>query len=335
MVKTYSHLTNSERLEIEILYGRGYAVRDIAKVLDRSPATVSREIRRNRYKIWLGQKVLSGSYKAKQAQHKAYVRRRYAKFQWKKINQNQSLRTYIVIGLMRSWSPDEISGRLRKEKHPFYASKTAIYDWLRCSDGVYWCQYLYSRRYRPRKRKQGQLKKILIPDRIGVELRPEYVNCEYGHCEADTMLSGRKTGSKTAVVIACERKTKYFEARKIKTLSPANNNSALKQIQETIVVKSLTLDNGIENTKYKELGVATYFCRPYSAWQKGRVENVIKLLRRFMPKGSDLSCYSEAYIRDIVNLLNHKPRKSLDYKTPHEVMVENNLLKIPSVALEG
>lgn len=87
----------------------------------------------------------------------------------------------------------------------------------------------------------------------------------------------------------------------------------------------------------------TYFCEPYSPWQKGGVENAIRMIRRFIPKGSDINNYSEEYVRMVVNILNHKPRKSLGYKTPYEVMADNNLFinpnlnkkTTPGVALEG
>ena len=98
-------------------------------------------------------------------------------------------------------------------------------------------------------------------------------------------------------------------------------------------VKSYTLDNGIENVKYEELEVPTFFCDPYSSWQKAGVENIIKMARRFFPKGSDLSQYSNEYIMWVENILNNKPRKSLGYKTPNEIMIKNNLfLKVePSI----
>jgi len=88
----------------------------------------------------------------------------------------------------------------------------------------------------------------------------------------------------------------------------------------------LTLDNGIENRFYEKLRISTFFCDPYSSWQKGGVENINGMIRRFIPKGSDISKYSDEFIRKVENILNNKPRKSLGYKTPKEVMLENGLL---------
>jgi IS30 family transposase len=89
---------------------------------------------------------------------------------------------------------------------------------------------------------------------------------------------------------------------------------------------SLTLDNGIENRQHEEIGIPIYFCDPYSSWQKGGVENANKMIRRFIPKGSDISNYSDKEIAEIVRILNNKPRESLDYKTPYEVMIKHGLL---------
>ena len=109
-------------------------------------------------------------------------------------------------------------------------------------------------------------------------------------------------------------------------------------MQEKVMMKSITMDNGVENTKHEELSIPAYFCDSYSSWQKGGVENANKMIRRFIPKKSDLNDYSDKYIKMIVDILNNKPRKSLDYKTPYEVMVEHNLFvknKKAEVALRG
>ena len=96
-------------------------------------------------------------------------------------------------------------------------------------------------------------------------------------------------------------------------------------MQKKVLIKSFTLDNGIENQYHEQLGIKTYFCNPYSAWQKGGVENMIKMVRRFIPKGSDIKNYSPQYLKKVVDILNNKPRKSLDYNTPYEMMIKHNL----------
>lgn len=294
-----------------------------------SPSTISREIKRNCRKLrtWYGSR--DGPYESAVAEQKTYVKRKYAKYQWKKINDEPKLQEYIIEKLERYWSPDAISGQMRKTKQPFYASKTAIYEWLRSNRGQYYCQYLYTGRYRIKKQRKNKTKKALIPNRISIHLRPETINqnVEYGHWEGDTIVSAKRTGSKVALSVIYERKARYLDIKKINNLRPRSNTKAILEMNSDKIMKSMTFDNGIENTRHQELGVSTYFCDPYSSWQKGGIENANKMVRWLIPKGSDINDYSDDYVSMVVNILNNKPRKSLGYKTPYEVMIENNLFK--------
>lgn len=339
----YSHLNQYQRDRLQAMLDSGHKQKEMAGVLNIDKSTVSREIKRNRRKTRKKGGAENGRYQAAIAQHKAYVRRKYSKYQGKKINENGRLKKYIVSGLKCRWSPDEISGKMRNEKQVFYASKTAIYDWMYSNRGQYWCRYLYSRRHKKRRQKKNKTKKALIPARIGIESRPRGAanRNRYGHYEGDTIVSGKKTGSKESLAVTYERKARYIGLRKIKSLKPSLFNQAVLDMKKELDIKTLTLDNGIENTKHQELDIDTYFCDPYSSWQKGGVENAGKMIRRFIPKGSDISDYSDNYVRIVENILNNKPRKSLNYKTPYEIMVKNNLfkdnqeIKKPEVALRG
>lgn len=336
----YRHLDQTKRDRIQALWDHGHEQQEIANIIEVHKSTISREIQRNRRRKRAAGGVRKGPYEASVANHKAYLRRRYAKYQGKKINEHDTTRMYIISCLKRYYSPDEISGRMRREHQPFYASKTAIYEWLYTSRGSYWCRYLYSRHYRPKKRKGNRAKKVLIPHRIGIQERPLGATnkTRYGHYESDTVVSAKKTGSRAALAVLYERKAKYIEARKISGLRPSSTITALQEMKEGIAVKSITFDNGIENTKHTELGVPTYFCDPYSSWQKGGVENANKMIRRFILKKSDLGDYSDEYVKMVIDILNSKPRKSLGYKTPYEVMVKHNLFvtnKKAEVALRG
>jgi transposase, IS30 family len=324
--KNSRHLQQQDRDRIDALFNNGIKQKEIAKILGVDKSTISREIQRNRRKIRKPGGTVNGRYEATVAQHKAYMKRKYAKYQGKKINEDKELKEYIKKGLGKYWSPDEISGRMKDDKEPFYASKTAIYEWLYTSYSQNFCSFLYSKRYTAKKRK-SKTKKTLIPNRKGLELRPDGANnkTRFGHYEGDTVVSGKKTGSKTALAVLYERKAKLANFTKIDNLKPRSFNGAIKKMTNDKKVKSLTMDNGIENTKHEELKLATYFCDPYSSWQKGGVENVIKMSRRFFLKGSDLSQYSNEYIMWVENILNNKPRKSLGYKTALEVMTKNNL----------
>jgi IS30 family transposase len=339
----YRRLNQQDRDRLRALRDAGTKQKEIAAVLEVDPGTISREISRNRRKYRVKKRVKNKNarYEASVANHKAYVRRKYSKYQGKHINENGYLRDYIVAGLHQHWGPDEISGRMKRNRESFYASKTAIYEWLRTSRGVRYCAYLYSKRYRPKRRKGKAQKKRMIPNRTGIAHRPQGATnrTRYGHFEGDTMVSGKKTGSTAALAVVYERKAKYLDARKISSLAPYRFTASVNVMLEYRNAKSISLDNGIENRAHEQILAPAFFCDPYSSWQKGGVENGIKMIRAFIPKGVDLARYSDDDVRCIVALLNGKPRKSLNYATPEEVMVEYVFKnkKIPSreIALRG
>lgn len=320
-MKKKPKLSQFERDRIEALLDAKIKQKEIAKILGRDKSTISREIKRRRRK--------NGVYDARCAQHKAYVKRKYAKYQGKKINENSDLQNFIIEGLWQCWNPDEISGRMKEEQKPFYASKTAIYEWLYSVWGQPYCCFLPSRQYRKKKRRETKKAgREMIPDRVGIAAKPKGFERQFGHFEHDTFLSGRKTGSKTAVSVLHEPKAKYVSLRKIPCLKPKVNEQAVQnmlgQFKKPL---SLTRDNGLENKCHKETPVPSFFCDPYSAWQKPYVENIIKLLRRFFSKGSDLSQYSDEEISFAELILNNKPRKVLGYRKPIEIMLEHDMLK--------
>jgi IS30 family transposase len=223
---------------------------------------------------------------------------------------------------------------MQQQKIPFYASDKAIYEYLYSPYGQKYCKYLRSKRYAKRKKKRRKQKRTLIPNKTSIHKRPKQITNkrEYGHYEGDTIVSGKSTGSTTSLVTIYERKAMYIDAKKIKSLSPTDYNPAVKKLFAKLrSSKSWTLDNGIENVNYEELEkvlhIKSYFCDPYSSWQKPGVENANKLIRRFIPKGADISLYSDALIRKEIQKLNDTPRKALGWKTPNEVMTGQRLLK--------
>lgn len=339
-VKHYKHFNQQERDRIQSLLDAKVKQAEIARILKRNKGALSREIKKNRRKIRFKGGTKDGPYEAGVAEQKAYARRKYAKYQGKKINEQRDLELYIIWGLINYWSPDEISGRMKREKRPFYASKTSIYEWLYGIYGCRWYKYLYTERYRPKRRKSSKTKKALIPNRISIFDRPLGAEnrTRYGHFEGDTAVSGKHTKSTAALAVLYERKAKYIDAKKIPSLKPKDFNQSIESMKTRVDIDSLTLDNGIENQHYEELRIPTYFCDPYSSWQKGGVEHANKMIRRFVKKGDDINNYSNEYIENVVNILNNKPRKSLRYKTPYEIMVEHNLFKNnkkAEVALRG
>jgi len=317
-MEKYEHITLVEREEIEILLRRGYKQYEIANVIGKHASTISREISENRRKIRKKGGTVDGEYEAKVAHAKYKSRRRFSKFQVTKLHADDELRKYVIKKLKKSWSPQEIS-------YGVDISSRTIYNWLYKGEGQRYCKYLISRRYTPKRRRKKKTKRTLIPNRVGIEQRDEKINnrSEYGHYEGDTIVSGRK--GRGSLVVIQERKSRYFDMRIIDNMKPDSFNKATKSILNKVKAESLTLDNGIENTRHDKLGIDTYFCNPYSSWEKGSIENLNRMIRWFVPKGSDISCYSKEYIKNVVNIINNKPRKILGFKSPKQVASENDL----------
>ena len=310
-------LSRVERFEIWILLERRYSYRAISRVLKRSPNTISYEMRENN---------VNGVYDPLKADRKARTKKTDAKFQWKKINQDTALRDYIVSGLEKHWNPDEISGRMKEDQEPFYASKTAIYEWLYSARGQIYCHHLYQARYHKKTRKEEKTDRVMIPDRVSITERSLGADnrSRYGHFEGDTVVS--KRGGSGGMSVLVERKSRFVSVRKLRSMSPSENLRKVQDMSETMHMKSLTLDNGIENKKHSLFGMPTYFCDPYSSWQKGGVENVNRMLRRYFPKGTDFASVSQREMDEAARLINEKPRKILGYRSAYEVAEENGVL---------
>jgi len=320
--KKYAHIEKAERLEIAILLKKGYGVRDIAKALKRGAGTISDEIQKNSVK---------GAYDPKKAQHKARVRRMYSKYQGMKVVGNRELWDYVEEKLKLDWSPEEIAGRIKHvDRHITYASYQAIYKFVY---SVYGRRLERCLRYKGKKRKpKGRAKVIQLENRVFIEKRPKIVEKRkrFGDWEGDFIVSG-KNGTGVLLVLH-ERKARYTIIRKIMSKSPALVNRYLQEMFGIVVCfNSLTLDNDIVFRKHEELskllGKPVYFCHPYHSWEKGSVENTNKLIRQYIPKGSDISRYPDKEVQTIEDKLNNRPRKCLTYQTPLEVMIKNNQLK--------
>ncbi len=333
----HHHFTSVERLEISILLKKDYSHRDIAKELRCDRRSVDREVERNS---------VCGIYDARKAKGKARVRRTYSKYQGMKVRERPDLQRFIIRKLKAGWTPDEIAGRLKtKRKDLPYISAKGIYKWLYTVYGQKYCSLLCSQQLKPRKRRP-KTERSMIPNRVGIEKRPLEANnrSEYGHAETDTAVSGKRHDSKHALAVLHERKARYTRLRKIPNMKPRSMTRALKKMANDLTLRTITYDNGIENRDHEMVAIAlklkTYFCNPYHSWEKGGVENTIGRIRRYIPKGSNLADYSDRDIAKIEHWLNHTPRKCLNWKTPHEIMIENRLFASstspnPSGAFEG
>ena len=324
----WKNLSASERDEISILRSKGYSLRAIAQGLGRSPNTIAYELRRNRTK---------GTYEPQKAQAKARLRKRMRRLQWMKIEEIRDLRQYVINGLEQKWNPDEIAGRMRDERKPFRVSKNSIYRWLYSVRGQRYCPLLYSRRYR-RKPRRDLKKRVMIPDRVDITRRFKGADTRnrYGHWEKDALVS--RQGLTASLAVAYERKSRFILALKVKNMSPREHEAATGRLLLGVKALSITRDNGLENIYHQETAVPSFFCRPYASWQKGGIENVNKILRRFFPKGTNFRKVRQKEIDEAVSVINNKPRKILKYKTALEVASAAGIIdsiKSESVLIQG
>jgi IS30 family transposase len=303
------NLSKAERLEIKILLDKEYSRRAIGRAMERSPNTISYEIRENS---------VNGVYDPYKAHQKAWVRKKYRLFQYSKIEKHPEIKQSIIEKLEEHWNPGEIAGWLKCHHPAWYVSKSAIYNWLHTGRGDRYCDLLYSERHYVKKHKP-KTKRVLIPDRVGIENRPPgaHNRTRYGHYESDTIVT--KKGGTGAILVLIERKSRYVHLWKLPNLKPSGVSGRLTDIQTKLKVCSITFDNGIENVYHRDIGIPTYFCDPYSSWQKGAVENVNKMIRRYIPKGTDLVNISQTQLDWIAGRINKKPRKILGYRSALEV----------------
>ena len=319
--KKGKHLDQFDRDRIEALLNAGHQQKEVAAVLQVDKGTVSREIGMRKRK--------NGHYEAATAEHKAQVARSNSKYQGMKIEEYPQLRAQIIEALEAKRSPDEIAGRMKREKQWPRASKNAIYRWLYSSWGQRYCHLLCTRRYKKRKQKK-KTKREMIPNRVSLALRPE----EGVHAEGDLFVSSKSSGTQRSGAMVVVPTTKLLAGIMIENKKPAVMAEAVRTMQEEIHFTDLTMDNGIENRNHQDFGVPTYFCDPHSPWQKPHVEQAIGLLRRwFIAKRTDLMTVSEEDLQAYLRVLNGKWRKSLEYRSAYEVAAERGILKTKNLPL--
>jgi IS30 family transposase len=327
MAKRYEQLSLRERVELYRLHKEGLSMRAVATALDRSPSTISRELRRNseNTKAWCA------GYEPVRANSLAQRRRCWdARF---KLARNEQLRTYVRQQLEIGWSPEQIAGALRREHGHCIISYEAIYRFVyhRSAQKDYWHRLLP--RHKPRRgwfaRRPSPAERI--PYRISVRDRPAEAQTRRtpGHWEADLMLF-RRYGQ--AILITHERASRVLIARRQpnKAARPVARQ-LLRQFQALppSLRRTVTFDNGTEFTRHYELnqqlGMATYFCDTHAPWQKGGIENAIGRLRRPLPRKTDLVTLSVPQLNRLIAAYNNTPRKCLAFNTPARVFYEQVL----------
>ena len=305
-MRVYTQLTQVQRYQVEALYKGGHNQTMIANILTVHKSTISRELRRNRG--------LRG-YRPKQAHAKAMQRRH------EKLKTHIPLTTWVVVNTLieQDWSPEQISGRLYEEQGVSISHEWiylhiyggALHKHLRCQK-------------KRRKRYGKQDRRGRIPNLSSIDDRPAIVNSKsrIGDWEGDTIIG---KGHQGVVTTHIERKTKY-------TVLTQSNTKHAKPVHQSIVegmipyrnqIHTITYDNGLEFSEHQNiaqtLSANIYFVHPYSSWERGLNENTNGLIRQYLPKSRPLNNVTQKELDYIMDQLNHRPRKTLGFKTPCEL----------------
>jgi transposase, IS30 family len=325
----YQHLTYDLRCQIYALKKSNKPVKEIASFVNVCRSTIYRELGRN-----------SGArgYRYKQA-HEMAVSRRF------KASSVQRKMTTSTIALIENylkeeqWSPEQIAGRLKIE-HGIEISHESIYSyiWEDKRNGGMLYKNLRRRSKKYNKRGSKTSGRGLIPDRKDIEERPSVVEerTRFGDFEVDTIVGAHHKG---AIVSMVDRKTKYVCLQLVQKGSSINVAEAMiKKLSIFDNIHTITSDNGKEFADHKNvstaLGVEFYFAKPYHAWERGLNENTNGLVRQYFPKSCDFTKLTEMDIVRVENLLNNRPRKTLNYLKPIEV-VRSCIIGFNNVALQN
>lgn len=316
-----------QRYQIEALIKVGLTQKSIAETLGVSASTISRELRRNTPCTGVG----ALTYHATNAQRRTRLRHRdKPKHSWFEPTMKQKCRSWLKV---EKYSPALMSIEGKKIFKSFVSHET-IYKWIwhckkshRAEDAADRKLYLHLR-HNPRRQKRGTRhdKRGNIPGRILIDQRPSVVSKRkrLGDLEVDLMI-GKKHQS--AILIGLDRSCLKVKLRKLKSKESAEIKTVLiKAYKKENWIKTITFDNDSAFMQHQKIGKSlnadTYFTHPYTSQDKGSVENRIGILRRFLPKKTDLSVISASKLKDIENKLNNRPVKKFNYKTPNQIFSE-------------
>ena len=315
-MKSYTHFTLSERNCLQKLLSEGKSFREIAKILDRSPSTISREVNRN-----LSKK--KNCYNAWRATTLYIIRRRNCVRHFV-IQPATGLYDYIVECFNKYWSPEIIAYKCKEQG--LNVCTSTIYRALKEKrlEGITPKTHL---RRHGKKKTNDRKKCCTIHPVHTIHERSEIVESKarFGDFEGDTVYGGVGKG---CVATFVDRKSKLLVAaiapnREKETIRKAFNK-AFSLMEYSVPVETITLDNGSEFADFlnieKDLQTTIYFADPHSPWQRGLNENTNDILRFFYPKGTDFMKVSEEELQSVIHLINSRPRKCLDYLSPLEFL---------------
>ena len=312
-MRTYTQLTREQRYQLSALLKMGDSQTEIAEVIGMHKSTISREIRRNR-----GQR----GYRPKQAHYMAKERH-------KKPAPRIQVETWELIEskLREDWSPEQISERLKRDKD-IQVSHESIYLYILADKRAGGNLHKHLRCQKKRRKRYGSYdRRGKLPNRVSIDERPGIVDRRQriGDWEVDTIIG---KGRRQAIVTLTERKSRFALLRKVDRRKAELVGEAVIDLLRPVAdcAHTITADNGKEFSEHeriaKELDIDFFFAHSYSAWERGSNENMNGLVRQYIPKNRDLASVTEEELTKIINKLNHRPRKCLDFKTPFEVFFE-------------
>lgn len=336
MAAGYGHMSAEERGTIMAMKREHASARSIALTLGRAPSTITRELRRNGYQAAhevgpIGRPRIAGGYDAQRAGVRSRRVRRAAR-RLRKLHMEGALWARVRGHLQQGWSPTQIAATLKRE-HPgdvaLQASHetiyTAIYAAPRGALRKELVALLRQGRGARKPRTRGTDRRGALQDMVSIHVRPPEIEDRIlpGHWEGD-FIKGARNQSSVGVLV--ERRSRLVLLAKMADATAASALRGFTAKLNAIAVpqrQSLTYDQGKEMAHHAQLsantGVRVYFCDPHSPWQRGTCENTNGLLRQYLPKGVDLSRYSQRDLDAIADLLNTRPRKTLDWRTPLQV----------------
>ena len=321
---SYKHITPDQRNELSALKRTKIKQKEIAQILGKDRTTIYRESIRNKNK--------DGKYDARIAKQKTKERRIGSNQRFRKIENNKWLKQYITRNTKRLWSPEQIAGRIKKKwpddrsRHIgkdsiykfIYTERKDLVKYLRCQKGKY--RRRYGTRIREKQREEAKKKRI--------DVRPKVVEerSRIGDWEGDTIVGGERT---IHILTHVERKSGMLFADKLeRATAELTEEKTIERFEKIPRNKkhTLTYDNGSTFASHKETERKTkidiYFAFPYHSWERGCNENANGLLRQFFPKKSPFANINQKDIDKAYRLINNRPRKRLNYLTPHEVFYE-------------
>jgi IS30 family transposase len=321
----YKQLTLEKRYQISALRKAGLNQKDIAFEIGVHPSTISRELKRNND--------TARGYNPELAQIKSS---KVQKQKRKRFSLTKPIEKYIRAKLKEDWSPEQISGRMKKDTGVYVVHETIyryIYENKKHGGRLY--KYLRHKNKKYHCRSNDYMPRGTLIDRVMIDKRPQIVEkkSRIGDLEIDTVVGKNHKGFLVTVV---DRKSKFTLIKNVPTKEAKVVTQALIEMLQPIkaVTKTITSDNGKEFAYHKEVSAALntdfYFANPYHSWERGLNEHTNGLIRQYLPKKSEFLNISKDEILMIQNRLNHRPRKVLGYKTPYEVFFSEMSRKLAS-----